>query len=301
MSAITKEGSMEILDALAKFETQLEADGRSSHTLAQYWRHVRLFAAWAHDVGLSGDVSDITHEEMARFLSSPTAKTRPDGGLKKATSCNALRTSLKCFFGYLHEAGYIRQNPARLVRRALCGNPPPKAISDADATKLLQTLAAASTPAGRRDHALFHTMLATGIRIGSAVALDVADVDLDRGEIWLRSTKGNRPDRVFLGTAIRDHLREFICARSTGPLFQSRDGRRISLRHVQRRFEEWVKKAGITAKVSVHGLRHGFASRLYERTGDLLLVKEALRHRSITATIIYARVSEQRLINALEM
>jgi len=292
---------MEILDALARFEIQLEADGRSSHTIYQYRRHVRLFAVWARDVGLSGDVSEITHEEMARFLSSPVAKTRPDGSLKRATSCNALRTSLKCFFGYLHEAGYLRQNPARLVRRAICGTPPPRAISEADATKLLQTLASAFSPAGRRDHALFHLMLATGIRIGSAVALDVEDVDLGSGDLWLRSTKGNRPERVYLGAAIHEHLREFIGSRTSGPLFQARDGRRLSLRHVQRRFEEWVEKAGITVKVSVHGLRHGFASRLYESSGDLLLVKEALRHRSITATIIYARVSEQRLINALEM
>jgi len=290
---------MQIEEGLQKFLVQLEADGRSQHTMAQYRRHVRLFAAWAHDVGLSGDVSEITHEDVAKFLASSTAKTRPDGCVKKATSANALRTSLKCFFRYLHEAGYLHQNPARLVRRAICGTPPPKALSEADAAKLLDTLASATSAAGRRDHALFHLMLATGIRIGSAVALDVQDADLERGELWLRSTKNNRPDRVLIGTAICQHLREFIGERTTGPLFRARDGRRVSLRHVQRRFEEWAEKTGIISKVSVHGLRHSFANHIYQRTGDLLLTQAALRHRSICSTLVYARADEKRLRHVL--
>jgi len=286
---------MNIEEGLQKFLVQLEADGRSVHTIQQYRRHVRLFATWARDVGLGGDLSETSHEEVARFLASPVAKTRPDGGLKKAASCNALRTSLKCFFGYLHEAGYIRQNPARLIRRAICGTPPPRALSESDAEKLLDTLAAATGPTGRRDHAIFHLMLASGIRIGSAVALDVEDVDLDRGELWLRSTKNNRPDRVFFGKAICQHLREYIGCRTSGPLFQARDGRRVSLRHTQRRFEQWREKAGIMSTVSVHGLRHSFANRIYQHTGDLLLTQAALRHRSIASTMVYARCDETRL------
>ena len=42
-------------------------------------------------------------------------------------------------------------------------------------------------------------MLATGLRLSSAIALDTDDVDLERAEIEVRSTKGNRPDRVLLG------------------------------------------------------------------------------------------------------
>ena len=51
-------------------------------------------------------------------------------------------------------------------------------------------------------------MLATGLRLSSATALDTDDVDLERAEIEVRSTKGNRPDRVLLGTTILEHLTE---------------------------------------------------------------------------------------------
>ncbi len=82
---------MQIDGALERFLIQLDADGRSQHTIRQYRRHVRLFAAWCADVGHTGAIGAISHEDIARFLASPQARTRPDGRAKKATSVNVLR------------------------------------------------------------------------------------------------------------------------------------------------------------------------------------------------------------------
>ncbi len=87
--------------------------------------------------------------------------------------------------------------------------------------------------------------------------------------------------------------------RSPGPLFTSKGGQRISRRQAQRRFTRWLEKAGVTRSASPHSLRHRFALALYGRTGDVLLVKEALHHRSITSTLVYARADEERLRRAL--
>jgi len=127
----------------------------------------------------------------------------------------------------LHEGGFLQRNPARLIRRAVCGTPPPRALSEEDSGRLLSTLSAATSPEGQRDHALFHLMLGTGIRLGSAVALDVEDADLDRGELFLNTMKNSLPDKVFLGREICQHLREFIGSRISGPLFRGRAGERI--------------------------------------------------------------------------
>ena len=290
---------MQIDDALERFFVQLEADGRSQHTIRQYRRHVRLLARWCADVGHTGAIETITHEDIARFLASPQARIRPDGAAKKAASVNVLRGTMKGFFRYLHEAGHIGQDPTRLTRRALCGTPPPRGLSQADQSRLLGTLTADDGLEAERDHVLFHLMLATGIRLSSALALDAEDVDLDRGEVQLRSTKGDRPERVFLGNAIREHLAKYMTGRDSGALFTTRRGRRISCRHAQRRFSEWIEKAGIKGPASPHSLRHSFALGLYQRTGDVLIVKEALRHRSITSTLVYARGDEERLKRAL--
>ena len=60
---------MQIGKALDRFLVQLDADGRSPHTIGQYRRHVRLLAEWAADMR----VEDFGHEDLARFLASPAA------------------------------------------------------------------------------------------------------------------------------------------------------------------------------------------------------------------------------------
>ena len=164
----------------------------------------------------------------------------------------------------------------------------------------MATLAAGKSPEAKRDHALFHLMLASGIRLGSALSLDVEDVDLDGGILHLRYLKGDRSDYVFLGKRIRAHLRRFVGTRTTGPLFQAMHGGRLSPRHVQRRYRQWVEKAAIGRATSTHSLRHTLATRLYAKTGDVFLVQRALCHRSVASTLVYAQMNRNRLRQALE-
>lgn len=290
---------MRIEEALDKFVIQLRADGRSPHTIRQYQRHTRLFAAWARDVAPCGDEIDkLDHEAVARFLASPAATERAGGGMKAAVTTNALRSSLRNFFAYLHKAGHVGADPGRLIRRARCTPPPPRGMSDDEQTKFLSALAASVGPEAERDHALFATMLYTGLRLGSAIGLDVGDVDLVAAQVTVRRMKGDAPDRVLLNDSAKTHLMKFLAGRASGPVFLA-NGRRISKRHVQRRFTQWVKAAGITSNVSCHSLRHAFGMRVYRACGDVLLVKEAMRHRSVASTMVYVRSDQSRLRSAL--
>jgi len=290
---------MQIKEALDEFLIQLEADGRSPHTIGQYRRHVRLLADWLRTDARTRDIEAVTHQLLARFLASTQARTRPDGAPKKATAMNALRTSLRCFFGYLHQAGSIDRNPARLIRRAVCSPPPPRALSDADEKKLLDLLDAASGEKDTRDRALFRTMLATGIRIGSAVALRVEDADLDGGVLWLRQTKRDAPEKVLVPEYACELLREWIGDRTACPLFPGAAGRPMTTRHAARRLAGWLERAGIRRVAGTHCMRHTFAMRVQARAADLQVVQSALRHRSITSTLVYARCSEERVREAI--
>lgn len=285
---------MNVEEALSRYTLQLKADGRSDHTVLQYARHVRMFGRWLAAEGRRDELEGIDHEVVALFLVSDVATLAPDGRRKRATSMNALRSSLRTFFGYLHAAGWTRSNPARLVRRARCGSPPPRALSDAERERLLAALDGAIGREGERDRVLFRLMLETGIRVGSALGLNVEDVDLEAGELWLQSTKGDRPDKVFLPPRTAEMLRGFVTGRS-GPVFVGRGGRRLGARNVQRRFAKCCLEANIGRAASPHSLRHTFATGLYRRSGDVFLVKEALRHRSVASTLVYARCGEERL------
>jgi site-specific recombinase XerD len=286
---------MQLQAALSMFLVQLEADGRSPHTIGQYRRHVTALAAWLG----RRDAAAVRHEDVAAFLAAPVARTAAHGAPKRAVSMNAMRTSVRCFFRYLHEAGVVAQNPARLVRRARCAPPPPRAFTDDERERLLATLRATRGFEAERDYALVDLLLSTGIRLGSCIALDVEDVDLDAGELRLKTTKGDRPERVFLSRGIADHLRRWLADRDAGPLFTDRRRQRLSPRHVHRRFRHWLRAAGITRAASPHTTRHTFATALLARTGNLALVQAALRHRSITSTMVYAKVAEGAVRAAL--
>ena len=264
---------MRLQAALARFQTQLQADGRSPHTLAQYARHVRRFGAWLDAEHLPDDVAAIEPGQVASFIAAVEAERRRDGGPRRTGSLNALRSSLRGFFGYLERAGIVERSPARVLRMARGAPTAPRGIRADDVTKLLAVLAAETCVAGRRDHALVAFLAGTGARLGSALALDVEDLDLAAGTATLREMKGGRSMTVFLRPELVELLAASIGDRDRGPVFAARDGEALTARQAQRRSELWLRRAGIRGRYSPHSLRHTFALGLYQRTGDVLVVK----------------------------
>ena len=286
---------MRLAAALARFQVQLQADGRSPHTVAQYARHMRRFAAWGSQEGLPDDVAALEPDHLARFLASVEALRRPDGRSKRPGSLNALRSSLRGFFEYLERAGIVERSPARVLRMARVGTSPPRGIRPEEVAALLAVLAADTSVAGRRDRAMFSFLLGTGARLGSALALDVADLDLAAGTATLRELKGGGSMTVFLRAELVQLLTAAVAGRRSGPVFAGRDGGHLCPRHVQRRFEHWLAKAGVRGRYSPHSCRHSFAMGLYARTSDVLVVHAALGHRAMSSTLVYARASAERV------
>ena len=70
---------MEVKEVLARYIVQLEADGRSTHTIGQVTRHVRLLAKWIGEI----EIEDVRHEDIAEFLASHVVKKRADGAPRK--------------------------------------------------------------------------------------------------------------------------------------------------------------------------------------------------------------------------
>ncbi len=208
---------------------------------------------------------------------------------------NALRSSLRGFFGYLERAGVVERSPARVLRMARVALPAPRGMRPEDVAKLLAVLAADTTVAGRRDHALVSFLAGTGARLGSALAVGVEDLDLAAGTATLRELKGGGEMTVFLRPELVELLAAWVGDRDRGSVFAARDGEAVTARQAQRRFELWLRRAGIRGRYSPHSLRHTFAMGLYAKTGDVLVVQAALGHRAITSTMVYARASAERV------
>jgi integrase/recombinase XerC len=282
---------MKLSTAINRFDTQLRADGRSERTQQAYLRDLRKLRTW---LGKDVKVSAVTPADLARFLAE-------GNGTRSALTINRTKTALRMFFRFLTDAGYLAEDPVRLIRSTPTDRRVPSYLSPEEAKRLLDAIPRSDGPVARRDHAMFSLLLGTGIRLGSLVALNADDVNLARRTVTIR-TKGGREEAVFLNARLRRLLGHYIEAAGAvdaTPLFRSRSGGRLGPRQVQLRLKHWVKAAGIAKPVSVHWLRHSFATRLYSQTGDLRLVQRALGHKHISTTEIYARVEDKALRKAL--
>lgn len=290
---------MRLRDALDLFAVQWSANGRSEYTIASARRHVLSLDRWLASEGLRDDVAGLDHETIARFLASPQARRSGRGGLKRPASLNILRSNLRTFFGYAHDAGWVARNPARMVRLARYTAPTPRGLSDRDRQRLMDALIVAQGPQARRDHFLFSLLLETGVRLSAALALTDRDVDIERAEITLRTNKNSAVLRVPMSRSIRDHAIGYLAERRPGPLFASRDGGHMSARQASRRLAMWLESAGCQP-VAPHQLRHAFGLKLYQRTRDLLVVQRALGHSSISSTVVYARADDAAVRAAID-
>jgi len=293
---------MNVTNALDRFTRQLAANGCSVHTQGAYRRDLGALRRW---IGKDQALSRITPDVLARFLISDAVLLTPDAQPRKAISVNRTKSSLRSFFAYCVESGWIKDNPARLIRSTPTTPKEPTTLTESNIKRIRKSIFARTPHTALRDRLIFEILLGTGMRLRSLVALNIGDVDLDSGVLHIR-TKGGGQDKVFLHAGLQRMLGRYLDEVGTQgdcgpivPLFRSRHGTRLGARVIQLRFAQTCQIASLARHVSIHSLRHTFATRLYDKTGDLYLVQRALGHRQITTTEIYARVDDDRIRRAI--
>ena len=136
-----------------------------------------------------------------------------------------------------------------------------------------------------------------GLRVGEVVRLQPADIDSERKMIHVRAGKGKKDRYTILSDGLLAALRDYWRAyRSKKWLFEGQDdGKPIAVRSVQKVFERAVENAHLRKRVSVHSLRHAFATHLLEQGTDLRFIQELLGHASSKTTEIYTHVTKQSI------
>jgi integrase/recombinase XerD len=140
---------------------------------------------------------------------------------------------------------------------------------------------------------LFITIYSAGLRVSEAVALTGKDIDSANMVIHVRQGKGRKDRYVMLSEQLLGILRAYWkCASLQHLLFPGPDPERpITVRSVQRACREAVRGVGLDPSVTVHTLRHSFATHLLEQGVDIRVIQDLLGHRHITSTTRYARVA----------
>jgi len=147
-----------------------------------------------------------------------------------------------------------------------------------------------------KHRAALTTCYGAGLRVSEVVGLKVADIDSSRMLIYVRQGKGNKDRMVPLAEKLLELLRLYWKAtRPSDWLFPGRYGRHLSVRTVEHACLRARRRAGISCKLTVHSLRHAFATYLLDNGTDLRKIQVALGHASIRSTAIYTHVSPRAL------
>jgi integrase/recombinase XerD len=143
------------------------------------------------------------------------------------------------------------------------------------------------------------TAYAAGLRASETVSLKVADIDSSRMLIQVRHGKGAKDRTVMLSPQLLAILRTYWrLARPKEWLFPGRDeGKPIDVQVLHAACRSAAKAAGLAKRVTVHTLRHSFATHLLESGVDIRIIQVLLGHNSLSTTARYTQVATTTIAN----
>ncbi|HQB82123.1 MAG TPA: site-specific integrase [Candidatus Rifleibacterium sp.] len=153
----------------------------------------------------------------------------------------------------------------------------------------------------KRNQLCLKIIYACGLRLSEAVSLTINDIDGARHLLKVCGGKGRKDRYVPIPEVLIEELRDYWRAyRPTSFLFFGvHKSKRIRRATIQKTFKLVLKEVGITKKVSVHTLRHSYATHLLDGGVGIRTIQEILGHSSLTTTAIYAHLSEKTKSTAL--
>jgi len=155
--------------------------------------------------------------------------------------------------------------------------------------------------------AIIATAYAAGLRISEVCALQVSDIDSQRMRIHVRSGKGKKDRYVMLGESLLALLRQYYQAVRPpgGYLFPGQKPQQhISTTAVSLVLRKVIRETALSKKVTMHTLRHCFATHLLEAGTDIRILQVLLGHSSIRTTLRYTHITDrllQKLVSPLDL
>ena len=275
--------------------------GLSENTLDAYRRDLDRYVGFLRhrDVVDLGAVDEVT---VRSFVASLSASTHgPEAAPYRASSVARTLSAVRSFHRFLVREGVTDHDPAARVAPPRLPRSLPRPLPVDDVRRLLEA-PDESTPAGLRDRAILELLYGSGLRISELTGMDVDDLDLEQGSLRVLG-KGGKEREVPLGSFGRDAVGAYLTrgrpalatAASRGALFLNARGGRLSRQSCARLLGRYVRLAGIDRRVTLHTLRHSFATHLLEGGADVRVVQELLGHASVATTQIYTLVTARHL------
>ena len=269
--------------------------GLANNTILAYGRDLAGFLEYCKSSKIS-KLSQIKPAIIQNYLRILTkAERRSESSIKRCL------VAIRMFLRFAKFTGLVEDDLAAILEGPKLWQRLPTICSKKQVISIINAVCP-DEPFYLRDKAMLELLYATGIRASELAGLKTSDLNLDIG--YLRCLgKGNRErvipvGKVAIATTVEylAELRPKLAKPFSGDfLLLSRTGRPMSRIEIWRLIKKYAIRAGMPGNLTVHTLRHCFATHLLAGGADLRSVQEMLGHVDIATTQIYTHVDQERL------
>ncbi len=255
------------------FIEKLQEMRYSPHTIQTYTSLFEEFINFYHRF----DITRIDEHQIIAFLRHLVTERKVSISYQNQ-SINAIK--------FYYERVLGSQRKIYLVDRPRTEKTLPIVLSPEETQQILVA------PTNLKHRAILTTIYSAGLRVSEAIALKKSDIDSKRMQIRVSQAKGKKDRYTLLSPKTLDLLRRYVTQyKPQEYLFEGPSNQPYSDRSIQSILKEAVKKAGIEKRITVHTLRHSFATHLLEAGTDLRYIQSLLGHESSRTTEIYTHIT----------
>lgn len=268
----------DVQQELLKFKQWMQERRYSAATIETYSVALITFLSFVKDKSLL----EIDTDDLLRFNNEYILARN----LSESYQSQAVN-AVKLFFGRMQKRQLVLEDITRPKKSKRL----PNVLSKEEVRAILES------PRNLKHRAMLSLIYACGLRCGDLLRLVPANVDAKRHILILQKGKGNKDRIAPLSEKVLQLLREYFKAyRPKKYLFEGdKEGEPYSERSLQRVLKNAAEKAKVRKPVTLHWLRHSYATHLLENGTDLRYIQEILGHKSSRTTEIYTHVSTRSL------
>lgn len=205
-------------------------------------------------------------------------------------------SSISLYLKFLKLEKLIEENPSRFLIRPRTGMRLPIYLTVEEVEKFIDSFNS-EKPCDIRDKALFELMYSCGLRVSEICALNIEDIFFDERLVKVTG-KGDKQRLVPMGMRAIQNINEYlnngrsmlVKSIKQNALFLNFRGERITRKGIWKNLKTKMQLLGIRRDVTVHTLRHSFATHLVQNGADIRYVQNFLGHKSINTTEIYTHL-----------
>lgn len=264
--------------AMVKFESHLESRRYSQNTIKTYMDSIRTFLKFYHDK----ELVMIDNECLVRFNNEYILKNKYSSSFQ-----NQVVNAVKLFHKTL---GYGKLDPD-LIHRPKRAKELPNVLSKVEVKVILNALT------NNKHKAMLSLIYSCGLRCGELLRLKLEHINSQRNILIIKQSKGKKDRIAPLSDKTIEMLRLYYKEyRPKNYLFEGQEiGEMYDQRSLQMVLKKALKLSKITKPVTLHWLRHSYATHLLEAGTDLRYIQEILGHSSSKTTEIYTHVSTNNI------